>query len=240
MDERISVAESQECRKEGAEVKVDFHVHTEYSNDSFLTLRKLLEAAERKGLDAIAITDHDSMEAFAELEKNKYYGCNVKVIKGCEFKTKIGDIIGVFISRKLDYNSPQDLIRKIHKAGGVAIAPHPFKNDCRNEGFIRDNVKVIEAFNGRTGKRRNQLAEKFAEKNHLIGIYSSDAHTSYELGRTYVEFDCKSLAEVKKRLLLREFRMVGKEVNPIILSFLRVAGAYKRLGFIGMIRRLLR
>jgi len=233
------MAEGEECRKEDDKVRVDFHVHTEYSNDSFLTLRKLLKTVERKGLDAIAITDHDSMEAFAELEQNEYYGCKVKVIKGCEFKTKIGDIIGIFISKKLDYNSPRDLIRKIHKAGGVAIVPHPFKNDCRNEGFIKDNVKVIEVLNGRTGKRGNQLAEKFAEKNHLIGIYSSDAHTSYELGRTYVEFDCKSLAEVKKRLLRREFRTVGKEVNPIILSFLRVAGAYKRLGFIGVIRRLL-
>ena len=41
---------------------VDMHLHEcTYSTDSFLHLEEIVSIARQKGLDAICITDHDSM-----------------------------------------------------------------------------------------------------------------------------------------------------------------------------------
>jgi len=41
--------------------KVDFHCHTRYSRDSLAEPVKLLEAIRRKGLDKVAITEHNNL-----------------------------------------------------------------------------------------------------------------------------------------------------------------------------------
>ena len=41
---------------------IDLHIHEKtYSKDSFLSLEEIVELAKERGLDAICITDHDSM-----------------------------------------------------------------------------------------------------------------------------------------------------------------------------------
>ena len=43
--------------------KIDFHVHTSYSPDAFNDPFKIVKHAKRKGLDGIAITDHNNLKA---------------------------------------------------------------------------------------------------------------------------------------------------------------------------------
>ena len=41
---------------------IDLHIHEkQFSKDSFLALEEIVKIAKEKGLDAICITDHDSM-----------------------------------------------------------------------------------------------------------------------------------------------------------------------------------
>lgn len=77
---------------------VDFHTHSTRS-DGTMTPAELVRHAEKSGLSAFALTDHDSVdgikEAMAEAEK-----CNIEFIPGIEFsaaeKTET-HIIGLFI-----------------------------------------------------------------------------------------------------------------------------------------------
>ena len=46
-------------------MKADLHIHTEYSGDSDLTIADLMATAQRVGLAAIAITDHDMLDGLA-------------------------------------------------------------------------------------------------------------------------------------------------------------------------------
>ena len=50
----------------GGDRLADLHLHTAYSDDSQLTVERAFELALEKGLDAIAITDHDGVDAIAE------------------------------------------------------------------------------------------------------------------------------------------------------------------------------
>lgn len=67
---------------------IDLHTHTNYS-DGTDTVEELLKNAEKKGLEIISITDHDSVGAYFEIENNpslrKIF--SGKILPGCEMKT---------------------------------------------------------------------------------------------------------------------------------------------------------
>jgi 3',5'-nucleoside bisphosphate phosphatase len=78
---------------------VDLHIHTIHSDGSS-TVKEVLEAAARKGLAAIAITDHDCIDAYPEaLEAGAKVG--IEVITGLELSSEIEGtdlhILGYFI-----------------------------------------------------------------------------------------------------------------------------------------------
>ena len=48
-------------------MKVDLHIHTRHLHDSFLAPEVIFEACQRKGIGAIAITDHQAIEGGLEV-----------------------------------------------------------------------------------------------------------------------------------------------------------------------------
>lgn len=66
---------------------IDLHVHTNHS-DGTDTVKELLQKAEKKGLEMISITDHDSVDAYYEIEKNPSLLNNFsgKLLVGAELK----------------------------------------------------------------------------------------------------------------------------------------------------------
>ena len=43
-------------------ILLDLHIHSKYSYDSFLSPGKIIHIAKKRRLNAVAITDHDTME----------------------------------------------------------------------------------------------------------------------------------------------------------------------------------
>ena len=52
-------------------MKLDLHIHSKYSYDSFSESSKIVKMAKRKGLDIISITDHDK-QIVLKKERNCY------------------------------------------------------------------------------------------------------------------------------------------------------------------------
>ena len=82
-----------------AERPVDLHVHT-CCSDGTLTPDELVALAKKKGLAAIAITDHDTVSGVSEaLEAGKQYG--IQVVPGIEMSTvmdgKDVHLVGLFV-----------------------------------------------------------------------------------------------------------------------------------------------
>jgi predicted metal-dependent phosphoesterase TrpH len=61
-------------------IKADLHMHSTVSDGSF-TIPELIEFAKKKGLDAIAVTDHDTVSHFQQIPQIEH---RVKVIPGIE------------------------------------------------------------------------------------------------------------------------------------------------------------
>ena len=71
---------------------VDMHIHEKtFSLDSFLTLEEIVAIAKQRGLDAVCITDHDSM-ALRDYCEEYSRKIGFPIFVGVEFLSYWGDI----------------------------------------------------------------------------------------------------------------------------------------------------
>ena len=175
-------------------LKIDLHIHTNFSKDSWLSLKSLVQQAVKKGLDGVAVTDHDCLKGALKLrELNPPF----KVIVAEEVYSKEGDIIGYFLSEEIPHLlSAEETIKRIKAQGGLVAIPHPFDRirRCRMKKNklmeLVDQIDLIEVFNGRTlWPKAAARAREFAQRHNIAQIAGSDAHSKYELARSYIEID---------------------------------------------------
>jgi len=172
-------------------IKVWFHLHSEYSSDSCLKLKKILELAEKNNIKAVILTDHNNLVPQDEIAKIK----RIRVILGEEVKTADGEIIGVFLKQKIEPNlSIEETIKKIKEQNGIVIVPHPFdrfrREVIKKEALFRviEQIEVVEIFNARNLLNSdNKKAKEFAEKYNKVAIVGSDAHSIFEIDKALIE-----------------------------------------------------
>ncbi len=172
-------------------IRAELHLHTHYSVDCALSPETILKAAAARGLNCLAVTDHNSLRGAFEVQNI----ARIRIIPGEEIKTREGEIIGLFLLEQIPRRlSAEETVKRIKEQGGLVYIPHPFDrlrgSRLRREVLfeIAPQVDIIEVFNSRvTFPRDNRLAEEFAQRFGLARGGGSDAHTAYEIGRTVVE-----------------------------------------------------
>lgn len=206
-------------------MKIDMHCHSYYSFDAFSSPKDLIKSALKKGLDGIALCDHDTAAGWEEAEKAAKE-LNAVFIKGEEIKTNKGDILGLFLNKEINGKGkdPFWVIGEIKKQGGVAIIPHPYHYP---EHFKDDLIKyigtidAIEIFNSRRPfSSPDKKAFEFAKKHNLGMSAGSDAHCKWPCGDAYVFSQAKNLEEFKQILLNKENEVFGKKSSLFCLFFI--------------------
>ena len=106
--------------------RADLQVHTEESDgmDDALTI---LDAAQRRGLDLIAVTDHDQTRgALIAREAAAQANHPVEVIVGSEVTSRQGHILALWIEEPIPFfRSAAATVEAIWKQGGIAVIAHP-------------------------------------------------------------------------------------------------------------------
>lgn len=159
---------------------VDMHLHEcTYSLDSFINLEQIVTVAKERGLDAVCITDHDSMglkDYAAEYSKKVGF----PIFVGIEFFSLQGDITAWGLDSYPDHRiDAQDFIDLVNKAGGFCVSCHPFRNNNRG---LEDNLRKVkglhgvEVLNGSTSLEANRTALRYCRELGLQAIGASDAH----------------------------------------------------------------
>src|SRR5919108_5947807 len=74
-------------------VRLDMHMHSEYSRDSRVGLADFAELAKTAGLGAVCITDHDTIEGALRLRE---MDTGLQVIVGEEITRADGELVGLF------------------------------------------------------------------------------------------------------------------------------------------------
>lgn len=173
-------------------LKCDLHVHSSFSRDGESSIQEILQRAEEAGLDAIAITDHDTLEGY-------HLACSllspVLIIPGIEVSTRHGHIIVLGIEKP--FTPRQDVRETIVEAqakGGLVILPHPYHmwrhGVARKVRGILRMVDAVEAFNSRyIVGTANRKAALMARRYNKPCVGGSDAHHArfVGFGVTYIE-----------------------------------------------------
>lgn len=169
-----------------ASLNVELHSHTVWSKDSVTRLETIIDACRAKGIDRIAITDHNTAEGARALARL----APELIIVGEEIMTTQGELLCFFMTDSIPARlTPQETIRRLRDQGAFISVSHPY--DRLRKGAwaesdllaIIDQVDALEIFNARClFPEDNQKAAALAAKHNLPGTVGSDAHIPYELG----------------------------------------------------------
>ncbi|ADI73461.1 PHP domain protein [Methanohalobium evestigatum Z-7303] len=168
---------------------IDVHVHSCFSKDSNSKLESIISFAEKNGLDAVAICDHDTVEGGIEgLKVAKKLGSKITVIPGIEVTSTKGHILVLGVDKNIEpHLTPEETIKAARKSGGVVIVPHPFKISSQGIGFVDGiDIDAVEVLNSRCfTDKPNDEARRAAQLHNIPEAGGSDSHIPDTVGQTY-------------------------------------------------------
>ena len=219
--------------------KVDYHIHSNFS-DGKPTVDEILNYAEtRTDLDVIAISDHDTIKGAILAQKiaaEKNY--KVQVVIGEEISTKEGHIIGLFLKEKIEPGkSAKETILEIKKQGGIAIASHPFQHTrFSNDQMItmdgvgskvlydlRFDLDGVETVNATPTLGDENVGVTTLNRTliHASETGGSDAHILEAIGMGYTAFQGHSAKDFKESIITRQTQAIyGRWTLMALLKYL--------------------
>ena len=200
------------------EIRLDLHIHSCHSPDGNMSLSEIAGRARERGLNGVAICDHDRTLQAAELQTFP----DVLIIPGVEVSTDCGHLLGWFVSEPIGARTLPDAVREIHAQNGIAVLAHPFEHTTESVRLERalpyvDGIEVWNSRAERKNRRANAMAAEFAAAHRLRGFGGSDAHTPYEIGNgvTVVQADALTPDAVRAALLSDGVRTEGQRSKAV-------------------------
>jgi predicted metal-dependent phosphoesterase TrpH len=177
------------------QMKADLHVHSFYSSDSIITPEEIVFYAKKRGLNAVAVTDHNQVEGAQKIAAETDF----LIIPGMEVSSRDGHIVALNLNELIPRDlSADETVERIHSAGGVAIACHPY---ALFKGSIGQHVTAkfdaVETINASSFPFRSasSKAEKLAKGLNLPWVAGTDAHYGPVIGCAYTVVDAEPNVE---------------------------------------------
>ena len=170
-------------------LRFDLHVHSDYSPDGHSTVEEILRAAKHKGLDGVAITDHDTTAgAVRALEVVDKVAPGLLVIPGQEVSTKAGHLIVLGTTKPIPKGlSAKETIAMAHELGGTVVVPHPDQR-TRHGMPIPHGADAVEVYNSRyIFGYHNRMTSRKVRKRKMPAVAGSDAHVASMVGQAVTE-----------------------------------------------------
>ena len=146
---------------------IDLHTHTSAS-DGTLSPEELITLANKQGIEAIAVTDHDTIEGLPEaLETGKRLG--IEVIPGMELSVEYGPgsmhILGLLID--LEDKGLNDALTKLQESRSDR---NPRIIEKLNELRIPITMEEVEKISGGGQVGRPHIAAALVKNSHVKNI----------------------------------------------------------------------
>ncbi|ADB59672.1 PHP domain protein [Haloterrigena turkmenica DSM 5511] len=202
---------------------VDLHAHTRFFHgrrrlgDRFdpLGVRLLARAADRRGLEGVATTNHDY---YTPLDPPG----GAQTLPGIEITTDRGHVLVVGPdppeATKPGALSPAEAVALAHDRGCAAIVAHPFRNSTVRE--LEDVPFDAIEVNGKHPRSR-PLVEQLAEERDLPLVGGSDAHYPFEVGRAYTVVEADEFTPESVVDAIRDGRVSARVSESLLDRLLR-------------------
>lgn len=210
--------------------RADLQVHTSYG-DGMEDARTIFERVELRGeLDVIAVTDHDdvrgALEAREVHDRARYH---FDLVTGIEVTTLQGHLLALWVDRPIpSFRSLEATVDAVHRAGGVAVVPHPFSALTRSvgrralervlgiddAGTHPDGIELANptSMGWDTGARARHLN---ASRYRLAETGGSDAHFVETVGHAYTLFAGRDAETLRAAILERRTSGVVEHGTPM-------------------------
>lgn len=177
------------------QTKIDLHVHSLCSADSIITPREIVFFAKKRGLTAVAVTDHNSVEGAKKIARETDF----LIIPGTEVSSLHGHIIGLNVQEVIQTGlSADETVDKIHQQGGIAIGCHPFALFKGSVGkHLNEKFDAVETINSSSVpfKSASRKADLIATRLKLSKVAGTDAHVGQAIGCAYTLVDAEPTAD---------------------------------------------
>jgi predicted metal-dependent phosphoesterase TrpH len=224
--------------------RADLHIHS-LASDGTAGVEEILDRVERStGLDVIAITDHERIDAaLAARAMARARGHRVEVVIGEEVSTRGGHLLALFIELSIPPLLPlRETITRVHEQGGLAIPAHPLVPYplCASGRSLRRLMAdpdpgvrpdALEVFNPTTlGRPWHPRVVAFARELGLAEIGNSDAHLPTAIGQGVTTFPGHTADELRKAILARQTGWEGSfyPMGSQAATFMRQLRKYSR------------
>lgn len=216
--------------------KIDFHVHTDASFDSPSKIANLLQYAKRRGLDAIVITDHDSIEGY-QRAKLVRKASDVEIIPAIEYTLPYGEyglhLIALYLEEYIPFEDIHSFMKNIKAKNAKIIIPHPYRNGTglmrhyeskyvsRKElDEVLESATFVEIVNTKDRQEEVLLSINFALKNNFGIVAGTDAHRPYYVGFAYTLVEASNLGSINEDSL-RGVVVRSNTINADIKSIVK-------------------
>ena len=167
-------------------LKIELHCHTAASGDSLVRVKDLIRISRKRGVDRLAITDHNTIKA-------ALYAKSIDpdlIIVGEEILTTKGELLAFFVKEEIPRGLlPEEALRRLKDQKAFISVSHPFDHfrhgwNLRDLEEITPYIDAVEVFNARSFSTKiNEAAKDYAKENNLLGTVGSDAHMLCEVGK---------------------------------------------------------
>lgn len=177
-------------------LKLDLHIHSQYSEDGAGTPEEIIKSLKKKGLDGMAVTDHNTVTG--GLKALKVAPKDFIVIPGIEISTSDGHMLALNVKKDVARDlSVEETVERIIDMGGTPAVPHLFRNmsgiRINNLKKIYKKIPALEVYNACSLAQTNLKTTKTAKKFNLGGIGGSDSHHPQYVGYAYTTVETTNL-----------------------------------------------
>ncbi len=216
-------------------MRFDLHIHSNHSSDSSLSIDDILKQAVKKGLDGIAVCDHNTVAGSLHAQKRvRDLNLPLLVLPAVEVSTTKGHLIVLGMRENIQPNlTPEETVRIAHEKGGVVIAAHPFK--IRSIGSVDGlDVDAIETFNSRCIFGENTKAKDMARLLGKPETGGSDSHVLATIGFGFTEIDTEPDVSSVLSAITEGKTRAGGSIVPLYVVFIQtVRGFFRQLNRLG-------
>lgn len=217
--------------EKGRKDMIDLHMHTKYS-DGTDSVQELLSNATKTNLDTISITDHNTCNAYEEMEKynvSEFYNGNI--IVGCEFTTSFDNRLIEVLGYGFDYKKVNEYLNNYYTPELVNERTTTLYNR------LIEKIKDIGLIFNLEDVREKKFANEFFERgiyDELIKHPENFELLKEDIWNSFSDFFRKGLTNPNSKLFINhaEFKPSLKEIINLVhdnggIVFLAHAYQYK-------------
>jgi predicted metal-dependent phosphoesterase TrpH len=228
----------------------DLHCHSQASVDSPSPIKEIVSIAKKRGLDGVAITDHDCTYQGETMIDG------LQIIPGNEISLKNGGhLLAFFVEKNFKRNLDlKEAVAEIKKQGGYAVLAHPFRREHsyltnKSPDEIKEALEIVD------GLEAGNASDADQSRNSALNLKSdsvfltagSDAHMTGQVGFGVVAVKEKLTKDNFSQVLAQAEIMIRPESEDFrkktffwkdLLLYSPIANLLKMLG-IGRLRKAL-